>query len=127
MIIETAFGSLDKSDRVISLLRHIPYFRESGHPSGSGPRLLPRPTSATGENTPRAAKRRTLRTNITSNSSQTFLSHRVSSHIIGLMEGGRDSPFILLDTEHGVIYWPDCNDEIRNDTTQEQVEDDPHA
>jgi hypothetical protein len=43
------------------------------------------------------------------------------------MEGGRDSPFILLDTEHGVIYWPDCDDEIRNDTTQEQVEDDPHA
>jgi hypothetical protein len=128
MITETAFGSLDKSDRVISLLRHIPYFRESGAPEWERPQAAPwanfcnwrKYTKGSEEEDPAHKYGLKLVT-------ESFLSHRVNSHIIGLMEGGRDSAFILLDTEHGVIYWPDCDDEIRNDTTQEQVEDDPHA
>jgi hypothetical protein len=44
--------------------------------------------------------------------------------IIGLWEGGRDAPLILLDTNYGIVYWPDCDEGIRHGTSQEQVEDD---
>ncbi|KAH7085639.1 hypothetical protein BKA63DRAFT_500056 [Paraphoma chrysanthemicola] len=128
MITETAFGSFDKSDRVISLLKLLPFFRESG---------LVEWEQAQGAPWARFCNwRRYTKTSRAEDPAQTygirlitesFLFQRVTPHIIGLMEGGRDDPFILLDTEHGVIYWPDCDDEIRDDTTQEQVEDDPHA
>ena len=58
---------------------------------------------------------------------ESFLWDKVTSHIIDFTEGGRDYSFILLDTEQGVIYWPEYDDNLRDDTTQEQIEDDPYA
>jgi hypothetical protein len=38
--------------------------------------------------------------------------------------GGRDeNTAILLDTKYGIAYWPECPDEITNETGQEQVQD----
>ncbi|KAH8728895.1 hypothetical protein GQ44DRAFT_737117 [Phaeosphaeriaceae sp. PMI808] len=98
-----AFGSLEKSDTVIPLLRHLPYIQIAD------PRPLPGPYFATRKD---------------SQGSHVF--NDVNPHIIGLIEGGRSSPFMLLDTQHGVVYWPDCDDEIRDDTPQEKIEDSPH-
>ncbi|KAH7084147.1 hypothetical protein FB567DRAFT_593623 [Paraphoma chrysanthemicola] len=129
MITETALGSLGKSNRVMSLLRQIPYFRELGGPEWEDHQPMPWANfcnwrryvrSNTGEEDPAQSYGLRLIT-------ESFLSHRVNPHIIGLCAGGRDSPFLLLDTEYGLIYWPDCDDEIRDDTTQEQVDDDPHS
>jgi hypothetical protein len=48
---------------------------------------------------------------------------RTTPDIIGLWVGHQDSPLVLLDTEYGIVYWPECNDEIRHGTSQEQVQD----
>lgn len=48
--------------------------------------------------------------------------------LVGLLEGGKDENYvILLDTKYGVVYWPECPDEIQEETDLEQVQDDYEA
>lgn len=124
-ITQDALGVLDKSDRVISLLRHLPYFRKTGLPSWEqaqgGPyfNFCNWKDEALRSETTEPSHFRGLRL-IT----ESYLSKYMNPHIIGLLEGSRDTPFLLLDTEHGIIYWPDCHGEICDETTLERVEDD---
>lgn len=41
--------------------------------------------------------------------------NKVPAHVIGLTHGGLNKEIFLLDTKLGVIYWPDCHGEIRDD------------
>lgn len=125
MITQNAFKSLDKSDGVVSLLRHLPYTKELNLPEEMRPQIVPgarlcnwKEYAADFENEQRSGQKLIT---------EGFLAGEVNSHIIGLMEGGRDTPLILLDTQHGLVHWPDCDDQIRDETTQEQVDDDPDA
>lgn len=52
---------------------------------------------------------------------------RTTLDIIGLLEGGRDSPLILLDTKYGIVYCPEYDNHIRYETRQEQIQDDSDA
>jgi hypothetical protein len=128
MITEGAFGSLGKSDIVISLLRQIPYLRDLDLPEWERPQGAPGAKFcnwtkyAKGNESVDPAKEYGL-TMLTEGS----VSFATTPFIIGLMEGGRDSPLVVLDTKYGIAYWPECPDEIRHETSQEQVQDDCDA
>jgi hypothetical protein len=123
-----AFGSLEKSDRVISLLRQLPYLRDLGLPEWERPTGVPQANFCNWKDYAKV-----------NDSDDPWKEHGLgiitegavheatTPFIIGLMEGGRDSPLVILDTNYGIIYWPDCNDEIRHETRQEQIHDDPDA
>jgi hypothetical protein len=42
---------------------------------------------------------------------------------MGLLDGSKDkiAVILILDTEHGIAYCPECPDEIKAETNQEQV------
>jgi hypothetical protein len=121
-----AFGSLDKSDRVISLLRQLPYLRDLDLPEWERPTGVPRANFCNWKD---YAKRDESEDPAQEHGLKMLTEGPVSEastpSIIGLMQGGRDCPLVVLDTQYGIVYWPDCDDEIRHETRQEQVEDDP--
>lgn len=95
---------LGKTDRVIDLLRHLPYMRrpiETG--CQGGPRCyfadwqwLLQPDSPNRADVRRGSE----------------FAH-VPPSVVGLTFGNRDTPISLLDTEHGIVYWEDCPGEIQ--------------
>jgi hypothetical protein len=117
---------LGKTDEVISLLRHLPYicdmderyraeaipscifsdwqtagyFLGLGQEGGEGLRII---------------------------SENISFYKDVPPHVIGLTRGEReDDDVFLLDTELGIVYWPECPGEIRHSPSREPVEDDPY-
>lgn len=46
--------------------------------------------------------------------------------VIGLTCGGRNNQVFILDTELGIIHWPDCPGEIRYEPFREQVLEAPY-
>ena len=125
---KTGFGSMEKSDRVVSLLRQIPYMEDKldGEPR---PYALPEaPFWNWKDNVkddepldPKAVHEIKILTE------DFYLYDVATPDLVGLLEGGKDdNTFIMLDTEYGIAYWPDCPDEIR-DTDWEQVQDDSEA
>jgi len=48
----------------------------------------------------------------------------IPPHVIGLAYSTHDH--FMLDTELGVIYWPDCPDGIRHNPSREPILDDPY-
>ncbi|KAJ4345085.1 hypothetical protein N0V95_005932 [Ascochyta clinopodiicola] len=119
-----AFGSMDKSDRVISLLRQFPYMRDNsdGEPR---PQFLPEAPFWNWKENVKDDEPLTLdHVRQVKILTEDWLCEIVSPDIIGLLEGGRDeNTAILLDTKYGIAYWPECPDEITNETGQEQVQD----
>lgn len=39
--------------------------------------------------------------------------------------GGRDNPVCLLDTERGIVLWPECPQEVSDQAAENLVGDDP--
>src|SRR5262245_42916143 len=59
---------------------------------------------------------------------ESLLYERMPPHVVGLVEGGRDSPMFLLDTVKGVVHWsnaPDrpCDFPMREQEDLEESED----
>ncbi len=50
----------------------------------------------------------------------------VPPHVIGITQGGRDNEVFLLDTQLGIVYWPECSGPARHHPSWEPVEDDPY-
>ncbi|OSS48916.1 hypothetical protein B5807_07075 [Epicoccum nigrum] len=120
-----ALGSMDKTDCVISLLRQLPYMKDESD-GELRPQGLPEATlwnwKANVENDAPLDPKQVHMVKILTES---FLCEITTSDIIGLVEGGRDDNTIfLLDTKYGIVYWPECPDEIREETDWEQVQDD---
>lgn len=128
MITADTFRGLNKSERVISLLRKLPYLQDFNGWHLERPQVAPRAVFCNWKDfaknnehfDPEKADEMKLLT-------EGFVWERTSPDVIGLLEGGRDSPLILLDTKHGIVYWPECDSWIRNETRQEQVQDDSEA
>jgi hypothetical protein len=105
-----------KSDEVISLLRRLPYINSLDDAEGAG--------CCRFADWQLEAQRLT-------NISDYYEDMKICSEsdyeyippqVIGLTFGGRDNPIILLDTSLGVVYWPECTEEIRGSpSTPEQV------
>jgi hypothetical protein len=109
----------DKTDEVFSLLRHIPYMRlaagNEAHqsvPEGQFADWTAIPADWQGEDIKEM-------TEIPSDEGE------IPPHIVGLTSYGEYCPKFLLDTELGVVYWPECAGEI-NTSGPDQVRPDPY-
>lgn len=130
---KNAFGSMEKSERVISLLRQLPYMTHTSdglqYPQG-----LPE--------SPFFNWKDSIKDDRPLNSERAFgikiltecfmcdvtMCDITTPDLVGLLEGGKDENYvILLDTKYGVVYWPECPDEIQEETDLEQVQDDYEA
>jgi hypothetical protein len=122
--------SLSKSERVISLLRQIPYMRDvSLEGDGERPQGAPEANFCNWKEYAEGSEgRNPSRVNEFKLLTEGFVWQRTTPDIVGLLVASRDdSPPILLDTKYGIAYWPECPDEIRHETRQEQVQDDSDA
>ncbi|KAL1610147.1 hypothetical protein SLS60_001812 [Paraconiothyrium brasiliense] len=50
----------------------------------------------------------------------------IPAHVVGLTSTEDDYGRFLLDTELGVIYWMECEDEIANRSSRRPIRDDPY-
>jgi len=109
----------DKTDEVFSLLRHLPYIRlaagnetHQSVPDGEFADWTAIPADWQGKNIKEL-------TEIPSDEGE------VPPHIVGLTIYGEFCPKFLLDTELGVVYWPECAGVI-NTSGPDQVKPDPY-
>ncbi|KJZ69354.1 hypothetical protein HIM_11255 [Hirsutella minnesotensis 3608] len=114
---------LDKSEEVITLLRHLPYIRylddktrrvqgaadcyfvDWDWASRSGPRVLKKLRSSTEDD---------------------LFYDAVPPHVIGLTESEEDCAAFLLDTNIGVVYWYECPGDIRYNPSREPIRNEAH-
>lgn len=54
-----------------------------------------------------------------------YYSDATTEHMVGMMLGGRNATFAIIDTQYGVVYWPDCEDGISEESRQERVWGEP--
>lgn len=118
--------ALGKSDAVISLLRHLPYIKYSSadfedHQGAPSCRF--------------ADWREDLQDMVDGNadceslritSEQSYTLDDTPAHVIGLTSSGRNNECFMLDTELGIVYWPECPGDIRNNALREAVHDCPY-
>jgi hypothetical protein len=113
----TDFG---KSDEVIALLRHLPYIFNTNYAEADG---APKCKFADWQSLTRITDGRQIKilTEIDAGEGD------VPAHMVGLTLRHRDVPsVILLDTELGVVYWPECPGPIKYSSAREQLMDDPY-
>jgi len=96
--------SFGKSDEVIALLRNLPYIRDDC----LGDETFPPQATPTcyWADWQSLAARSIQDLKVTSEGEKW---EDVPSHVIGLTNGGRDNKVFLLDTQLGVIHWPECD------------------
>lgn len=117
---------LGKADEVISLLRSLPYIR---YPENTVLKLQSAPLCQFAD-----WQKDSYYVSIGSSdcevlklcSEGSLLPEDVPPHVVGLTSGNHDNPVLLLDTELGVVYWPECPGKIRCYPTRELVTDDPY-
>lgn len=119
-ITKAVMKDLDKTDVVISLLQHLPYIRGDGY-EGAPWTTFANWASSVKNVSEGADDMEGLR--ICSEGNEDL--ENINAHVIGLTMGGRDNPVFLLDTELGIILWPECPRQISSQGAAELVEDDP--
>jgi hypothetical protein len=114
---ETCPG-LEKTDRVVDLLRHLPYIAcrpYSNHPQGLPSSSFIDWTNyieklATGDAHPDNEL-------LMSEGTEDQFDGKIPSYCIGLVHGGyllgEDPPVVLLDTKVGVVHWMNCPDKVK--------------
>ncbi|PVH83224.1 hypothetical protein DL98DRAFT_585933 [Cadophora sp. DSE1049] len=114
---------LDKSEEVVSLLRHLPYIRPERLDTEAAPfcKFANWDSDATYLSTPRATAEYLK---LASEGDEFY--EESPPHVIGLTSGGRDNPVFVLDTELGIVHWAVCPGEIRYNPSREDVQDDPY-
>jgi hypothetical protein len=116
--------SMGKTVEVLELLRHLPYIRDADddifQAQGSARCEFEDWNSACRSVTLGRSTAQGLK-NLSEGIS---FSDDVPGQVIGLTRGGQSIDIFLLDTALGVIYWPECIDEIRHSSLQECVMDD---
>jgi hypothetical protein len=105
-ITRSNFPDFNKTDEVFALLRHLPYLNTATESIPEGQFA----NYASFGNTTSIAE-------ITESFADADLDDdeiEVPAHIVGLTNSlGQFRPLILLDTELGVIYWPNCHGRIK--------------
>jgi hypothetical protein len=123
-----AFAGLHKSDRVISLLRQIPYLRKSDDTDDEWeqPHGVPHDNfcnwkdEVEGDRGKDPVQTRSLK--IMTESAHV---EGTTEHMFGLMIGARNTNHAIIDTQYGAVYWPDCDDEIKDEARHEEVYGEP--
>ncbi|KAM5431491.1 hypothetical protein MferCBS31731_007804 [Microsporum ferrugineum] len=121
----SAIQQLGKTDEVASLLRHLPYLRLPGN---GGPQAFPYSHFANWEEACTYINQGRSDPEGIKVCSEDHGANDVPPHVVGLTSGGRNNYPLLLDTELGVIYWPECHGDIQHDPNApcERVWDDPY-
>ncbi|KAK0117609.1 hypothetical protein ONS95_011944 [Cadophora gregata] len=114
---------LDKTEEVILLLRHLPYTRPESLDTEAAPFCK---FANWNLNAIYLSSGRATAEHLKLASEGDDFYQESPSHVIGLTSGGRDNPVFVLDTELGIIHWPQCPGEIRHNPSKEDVEDDPY-
>ncbi|KFY12732.1 hypothetical protein V492_03697 [Pseudogymnoascus sp. VKM F-4246] len=117
---------LGKTDEVISLLRSLPYIRA---PETSVLKLQSAPLCefADWQQDSHNVSIGASNCEVLKHCSESaMLLEDIPPHVFSLTSGSYDNPVILLDTELGVVYWPECPGKIRCYPTRELVSDDPY-
>ncbi|OAQ69777.1 hypothetical protein VFPPC_02361 [Pochonia chlamydosporia 170] len=118
---------LGKTDQVISLLRHLPYIDSPGY--DDGPDALPHCTFADWHG--RAEEDSFLlgtdaAEHARMSSEGASIYEDVPPHVVGLTWDSEERYRFLLDTKLGVIYWVDCDYDVRHRSGREPVRDDAY-
>lgn len=113
---------LGKTDEVISLLRHLPYIRARNEAQGAAWCTFADWQDIGHDLSTGRAQAEAIRVC----SEDPGYYEDVPAHVIGLTHGGRGNPIFFLDTELGIVYWFECPGEIRHNSSQEPVDDDPY-
>lgn len=119
-ITSDTWTELGKSDEVIALLRHLPYISNTNYEEADG---APECKFADWQSLTRITDGQQVKilTEIDADEGD------VPAHMFGLTLRQRDVPsVILLDTELGLVYWPDCPGPIKYNPAREQLMDDPY-
>lgn len=118
-----ALEDLGKSDEVISLLAHLPYV---ANPTGDGSAPQPVPDCVFADwhkMIEHLDQQSGSDLRLTTEGAEFY--EDAPPHVVGLTCGGRDNPVIVLDTELGIVHWPDCPHRIMV-ASESMVEDDPY-
>ncbi|EGD87508.1 hypothetical protein H112_06054 [Trichophyton rubrum D6] len=121
----SAIQQLGKTNEVAALLRHLPYIRNLGN---GKPLTFPCSQFENWEESCMSIYQGRLELEGIKECSEGHGPNDVPPHVIGLTSGGRINYPLLLDTELGVIYWPECPGDIQLDSNApcERVWDDPY-
>ncbi|KAK1459890.1 hypothetical protein CMEL01_02889 [Colletotrichum melonis] len=122
------FRDMNKTPEVISLLRHLPYIRVPSTNPLEQAQGAPWCYFADWQDVGALLERNLDGKSLKLISEGPDICDNVPAHVIGLTDGGRENPIFLLDTELGVVYWPDCPGEISNNPSYNNVQifDDPY-
>ncbi|KAH7406423.1 hypothetical protein DE146DRAFT_647450 [Phaeosphaeria sp. MPI-PUGE-AT-0046c] len=122
-----AFGVRGKSDKVISLLRQIPYLRElDTTDEWEQPHGVPYDNFCNWKNEfQNGAGGDSWQISDLKMMTEGYYFDGTTEHMIGLMIGGRNATFAIIDTQYGIVYWPECDDTISNESKQERVWGEP--
>jgi hypothetical protein len=116
-----AMKDMNKSDRVVSLLRQIPYLRELDDlDEWEQPHGVPYDNFCNWKNEIQNGVGDSLQI-----MTEGYYSDGTTEHMIGMILGGRNATFPIIDTQYGVVYWPECEDSISNESRQERVWGEP--
>lgn len=120
---------MGKTDEVIELLRNLPYIRT---PSDDIDAVQGAPECyfADWQSVAKEAGEQDENEGLRICSEGALLWENVPPHVIGLTYGGRDNTIFLLDTELGIVHWPECDGELRYNFEDdpswiEPIQDDP--
>ncbi|OAQ60118.1 hypothetical protein VFPPC_14785 [Pochonia chlamydosporia 170] len=114
---------LGKSDKVISLLKHLPYLACTTQHYEA---LEAVPYCAFADwpmmtkwypSGPRSKSAKALTEG---------MSDHVPPHVVGLVDDSEDRAVFLLDTELGIVHWVDCESEIIAGASRDVIDDDAY-
>ncbi|KAL6712342.1 hypothetical protein ACN47E_000219 [Coniothyrium glycines] len=114
--------TLDKSKKVIDLLRHLPYIKFTFDLTVDA-EGAPDCTFADWQD---LFRRSAGRQTIISGTEDAYIYEHVPKHVVGLTCGGNYNPRFLLDVKLGTISWYKCPAPLADNSSCEQIEDDPY-
>jgi hypothetical protein len=133
-ITSASMSGLGKTETVVELLKHLPYIAvppDDSFRTQGAPHAVFADWQRTATLHPGAAA--SILRAVSEGSRRTA---HVPGSVVGLTAGGRENRMLLLDTDHGVVYWPDCpsddNDQGMEGEVfaplreEERLEDDPY-
>lgn len=124
-ITDDSLRTLGKDDTVISLLRHLPYIRDTG--TFERPQAVPFCAFADWHTLPSRVDNNNSESDYLKLVTEGEFADDIPPSVVGLTEPPRNDTLLFLDTRLGVVYWPECWGEITSTAPREEVYDDPFA
>ncbi|KJX96519.1 hypothetical protein TI39_contig617g00011 [Zymoseptoria brevis] len=122
-ITRDSMRALGKTDEVIELLRHLPYFDGRSKTSRrGGPRMACADWRLIAVWLTRATSDAEGVKILTEGGNK----YCIDPHVVSLTFGVAENPVVFLDTKLGVVYWPECPEVVARGDYNEQINHDPY-